>query len=126
MRRELCCYINRGRTVGTAYDTDSACLRLRESEENSACEGYENTDLSRRAENKALGVGDEWTEVCHAADAEEDERRIDSELNTLIEIVEQSAVGGVFIIGHAVYHPFGVPGYFDVLSGALVGGQQLN
>ena len=74
--------------IGTKADnTDSTGLGRREAKGYRAGKGHKNTDLSRRAEDKALGVGDQGTEVGHTADAQEDERRIDSELYTLIEIV---------------------------------------
>ena len=103
MRSELCGNINRGRTVSAADNADSARLSFGKAEENRACEGNEDTDLSRSAEDKALGVGDQRTEVGHTADAEEDERWIDTELNALVEIVEKTAVGGVLVVNLSAY-----------------------
>ena len=116
MGRELGGDVDRRRTVSAADDADSAGFRLGKAEEDRAREGDENTDLRRRAEDQALGVGDQRTEVGHAADAEEDQRRIDAQLDALIEIVQQAAVLGIFIIDLAadLLH--------DMSGGSRIGG----
>ena len=116
MGREFGGDVDRRRAVGAADNADSAGFRLGKAEEDRAGEGDKDTDLRGSAEDQALGVGDQRTEVGHAADAEEDQRRIDAELDALIEIVEQAAVLGIFIIDLAADLLHDMPG------GSRIGG----
>ena len=119
MRSKLCCYINSRRTVGTADDTDSTCLCLCKAEENSTCKCYKDTNLCGSTEDKALRVRDERTKVGHTTDAEEDKRRINAELNTLIEVIKKSAVCRILNISYSVNHRFGVSRHRNILCGTL-------
>ena len=79
------------RAVCTADDADGAGLCRGEAEQDSADIGNEDTELCGSAEQQALRVCNQRTEVCHAADADEDETRINTELNAEIEDVEQTS-----------------------------------
>ena len=43
-------------------------------------------------QQQALGVGDQGCKVGHGADAEEDQRRVDAQLNAHVEHIGQTAV----------------------------------
>ena len=77
------------------------------------------TNLCGSTEDKALRVRDERTKVGHATDAEEDKRRINAELNTLIEVIKKSAVCRILNISYSVNHRFGVSRHRNILCGTL-------
>ena len=54
-------------------------------------EGDEDAKLGRRTEQEALGVGDQRAEIGHAADAQEDQRRVNAEFHALVQIPKQPA-----------------------------------
>ena len=92
LRREGFGDEDRRGAVRTADDTDRRCRKLVKAEEQSAEERRENAELRRAAEEDALRVGNEGREVGHRADAEEDQRRIDAELNAEVKEIEKTAV----------------------------------
>ena len=97
-RRQLRGNENSGRTVCTADNGNRTGFIGLEVEEDSADKGNENTDLCGGTQDKAFGIGNQGSEVGHSADAEEDQRRENAEMYTLIEVVEQTAVFGDGII----------------------------
>ena len=66
--------------------------------------GHVDAQLSRRAHEEALGVGDEGAEVRHGSHAHEDQGREDAPLIQDVKVVEQSAhsVGGILRRQHDV------------------------
>ena len=50
--------------------------------------GDKYAELSCRTEEQTLGICDQRTEICHCTDAEEDERRVNAELDSEIEVVD--------------------------------------
>ena len=54
-------------------------------------EGDEDAQLGGRAEEEALGIGDQRSEIRHRADPHEDERRVDAELDAVIQVIQETA-----------------------------------
>ena len=84
--------------VRAADDADGTRFRRGEAEQAGEDEGDEDAQLRRRAQKQGFRVGDQGGKVRHRAHAHEDERRVDAQLDALIEVVEQSAVG----VGHLI------------------------
>ncbi len=61
-----------------------------------------NTELRRRAQQQALGIGDEGAEVRHGANAHENKAGINTQLHTEVEDVHQSRADRYVREGHAV------------------------
>ena len=86
------------RAVCTADDGDGSGLLLGEvhqagsSQQAGAHVSTKDTELSGSAQQQALGVGDQGCEVGHGADAEEDQRRVDAQLDAHVEHIGQAAV----------------------------------
>ena len=76
------------RTVRTTDDTDSTGLHRVEAhgQRNHVC--TEDTKLCGSTNQHQLGIGNQCREVGHCTDTEEDERRIPSRSNSLIQNVE--------------------------------------
>ena len=74
--------------VGAADDADGRGLRAGEAEADGAEERDENAELRSSAEKQALRVRDQGAEVCHRADAHEDERGIEACLDADVEDVK--------------------------------------
>ena len=49
-----------------------------------AKEGQEDTALSRGAQKKAFGIGNQRSEIGHTSDSQEDKRRVDAHLYALV------------------------------------------
>ena len=84
--------VDRGRTVSTADDTDGSSSFLRETEEDTADKGCENTDLSRCTEEQGLRICDQRSKVCHCTDTDEDQTGVNTSLDSDVKVVEQTAV----------------------------------
>ena len=67
-------------------------LSRREAQQQGDDERQEDAQLRGSAEQQAHRVGDQRTKVGHRADAHEDERRENTQLDALIEVVKQTAV----------------------------------
>ena len=87
-----------GGAVCAADDGDGGRLLLGEvhqtgsGQQTSAHVSAEDTELSGSAQQQALGVGDQGCKVGHGADAEEDQRRVDAQLDAHVKHVSQTAV----------------------------------
>ena len=99
-RRELGGDVDGGRAVRAADDADCAGLSGGKAQNQRHDERQEDTQLRGSAEQQAHRVGDQRTEVGHRADAHEDERREDAQLNALIEVIQQAAVLLDILIAH--------------------------
>ena len=64
-----------------------------EAEELSADKGEEDAQLCGSAQQQAGGAGDQRGEVGHGADAEEDQRGVNAQLDTQINVVRHAAGG---------------------------------
>ena len=73
--------------------SDRTGLLGREAEGVGSEERGEDTDLGGSAQQEALRVGDQRAEIGHGAHADEDQTGIDTELDTQVEVVEQSGIG---------------------------------
>ena len=90
--RELVRQEDGRRAVRAADDADGRGLRAGEAEADGAKERDENAELRSSAEKQALRVRDQGTEVCHCADAHEDQRRIQAGLDADVEDVKQTGI----------------------------------
>jgi len=45
--------------------------------------------LGSRAEKEAPGVRDEWAEIGHRADPQKNERRVDAQFDSLVEVIDK-------------------------------------
>ena len=84
--------VDSGRAVSTTDNTDRSSLSLIEAQSRSTDESQEDTHLSSCTKQEALGVSDQRTEIGHSTYAEEDQAGIDTQLNTQIEVVQQTSV----------------------------------
>ena len=73
--------VDSGGAVRAADDADSAGLLVRKAQDLSADEGEEDAQLCGSAQQQAGRAGDQRLKVGHRADAEEDQRRVDAQLN---------------------------------------------
>ena len=87
-----------GGAVCTADDGDCSGLLLGEvhntgsGQQTSAHISTKDTELSGSAQQQALGVGDQGGEVGHGADAQEDQRGVNAQLDTHVKHIGQTAV----------------------------------
>ena len=81
MRGQLGGDIDGGGAVRAADDADSAGLLIGEAQNLSADKGEEDAQLCGSAQQQAGRAGDQRLKVGHRADAEEDQRRVDAQLN---------------------------------------------
>ena len=93
---------SRAGAVGAADDADGAGLRAGEAQQAAAHIGQEDAQLSRSAQQQALGIGDQGSEVGHGAHAHEDQARIDAKLYAQVQNVDQARAHGDVGEGHAV------------------------
>ena len=73
--------VDGGGAVRAADDADSAGLLVRKAQDLSADEGEEDAQLCGSAQQQAGRAGDQRLKVGHRADAEENQRRVDAQLN---------------------------------------------
>lgn len=95
-----------GGAVGTADDADGSGFRPGEAQDLGADEGEEDTQLGRSAQQKAGGTGDQRGEVGHGADAQEDQRRVNAQLDAQVDVVHHAA-------GVAQHFPVDVVGLIE-------------
>ena len=89
IRSKTGCYKNCSRTVRTADDADGGRKVIIKTENQPCAEVSDKyAELSCRTEEQTLGICDQRTEIRHCTDAEEDERRVNAELDSEIEIVD--------------------------------------
>ena len=88
------------RAVSAADDADGAGLAGGEAQQLRAQEGQEDAQLGRSAQQQALRVGDQRGKVGHRAHAHEDQGRVDAQLDALVQVVQQAAVGGLHGVAH--------------------------
>ena len=81
MRGQLGGDIDGGGAVRAADDADSAGFLIGEAQNLSADKGEEDTQLCGRAQQQAGRAGDQRLEIGHGADAEEDQRRVNAQLD---------------------------------------------
>ena len=81
-----------GRAVRAADDADGRSLLTGKAQPLGAQEGGEDTQLRSSTQQQALRVGDQRTEVGHGTNAQEDQRRINTQLNAHVEHIAQAAV----------------------------------
>lgn len=93
---------NGRRTVRAADDADGAGFLTGEAHKAAADKRDKNTELRRRAQQQALGIGDEGAEVRHGANAHENKAGINTQLHTEVEDVHQSRADRYVREGHAV------------------------
>ena len=114
--------VNRRRSVSTADDSNgTGFLSRKNTERHRADEGDEDAELCRSTQQEALRVGNQRTKVRHRADAEENQRRVDAELNALIEVIEQSAVGRDLVVLQAFQDYGGIVACRSVVGGHVIG-----
>jgi hypothetical protein len=91
--------------VRAADDADGSGLGAGEAQEVRAEEGEEHTELGSCAEDQGGGTGDQGTEVGHGADAHEDQRGVETQLDADVEDVEEAALledGFIAVVGSVV------------------------
>ena len=81
--------------VRAADDADGSRFVGEKAQDQGHAVGQVDAQLSGRAQDQGLGVGDEGTEVRHGADAHEDQAGVDAQLDAEIEVVEKTTVFGI-------------------------------
>ena len=81
MRGQLGSDIDGGGAVRAADDADSTGFLIGEAQNLSADKGEEDTQLCGSAQQQAGRAGDQRLEIGHSADAEEDQRRVNAQLD---------------------------------------------
>ena len=84
-------YVDGCRAVRTADDGDRAGFLGIKAQGDGGCESPEDTDLSGGSQKHQFGVGDQVGEVGHRADAQEDQRRVNAQFDTLVQVVHHRA-----------------------------------
>ena len=81
MRGQLGSNVDSGGAVRAADDADSTGFLIGEAQDLSADKGEEDAQLCGRAQQQAGRAGDQRLEIGHGADAEEDQRRVNAQLD---------------------------------------------
>ena len=93
VRGQLGGNVDSGGAVGAADDTDGGSLAVGEAEDLSADKGEEDAQLCGSAQQQAGGAGDQRGEVGHGADAQEDQRGVNAQLDAQVDVVRHAAGG---------------------------------
>ena len=116
-----------GGAVSAADDADGSSLGAGEAQQDAAEESHEYAQLRGSAQQQALGVAEQRTEVGHGTNTHEDQAGVDAGLNADVEEVQQTAIpenGAVaVIVGTVGIHKRG-PQVIVVKTGAGQVGQQ--
>ena len=84
-RRQLGRQEDGRRAVGAADNADGSRLRAGEAQDDRPEERQIDAQLCRRAQQQALGIGQQGAEVCHGAHTQEDQRRIQTGLDADVQ-----------------------------------------